>query len=236
MNSGSSRKQSASSKLPNSLEMLRRVANFRYYDEEIRSEAKTEQEHAIRIKLQAEKILVARNATIKFLPELWDGDDDRALQTLRIVRNLLQRFWCEKDERRRDWYIHRCRFFYRQLTIQGEFREDRDESWRKLIEAKGQTDREYAQASIFTVYAKMDRALDIPPEENPFESALYALQERARKPSRAPRCCHRNGCSHPYFFANKKSRKFCSPECARLKTLESKRDSWDRHKDEWRTR
>ena len=229
MNSGFSGKGSPSSRLPNALEMVRRLANLRYSDEQVRGEGQY-----ITNELQDAVVLEAQKATKNFWPELWESEN--ALENLRIVRNLLHRFWCERDERKRDWYIHRCRFFYRQFMIEREFRDEREKAWQKLVEADEKSDREHGRNSLFWVYAQMDRALDKPAPENPFENALYSLQERARKPSRAPRCCQRKdkGCIHPYFFANKKSRKFCSTECAQLSAQESKRESWHRHKDEWR--
>src|SRR5262249_21583217 len=56
-----------------------------------------------------------------------------------------------------------------------------------------------------------------PPIKKKFENALFALQERANKPSRAPPVCKNPRNHHPggkYFFASKRSRKYCSVECA----------------------
>jgi hypothetical protein len=230
MNSGSSPRQLPSSKLPNQLEMLRRLVNLQYPNERVHGETPILQE------MQDEFTLKARNMTKNFWPELWE-EEWRALENLRIVRHLLRLFWCERDERKRDWYIHRCRFFYRQLQIEREFRQQREEAWQKVIDGNEKSDRENGRIAVSWVYAQMDRALDNPPDGNPFENALYSLQERALWASRAPRCCKRKdkGCPRPYFFASKKSRKFCSTECAQANAQQIKRESWHSHKKEWRT-
>jgi hypothetical protein len=207
------------------MKMLRRIVNLRYPDELLKDGGDTP-------KMQEELILQARSATKDFWPELWE-EDWRALEVLRIMRDLLVRFWEADDKRTRDWHIHRAREYYQSLMIQ------REPALRLQREAvNGAATKEGAIAALTRLNVEIDRRLNEPPAENKFENALFALQERANKPSRAPRVCNNPGTHHPgggkYFFASRSSRKYCSVECAQEGARAIKRESWDLHKDEWR--
>jgi hypothetical protein len=270
MGRGVSGKGSPPSRLPGTLEMLRRLANLRYTDEQVRGEGQY-----ITKELQEAVTLEAQKATKRFWPELWEGEDESSgLERLWNVRDLLRAFWNATTDDDRDWYINQMRTYYVRFAIQHENRDRLDDiqkkiiksQWDKLSEAvlsemeaeysrkengkvwtsaernaaKEQVqkqNREMAFATLLRMYSNMDKAIwYYKPPENLFWKALSQLRERARWPSRAPRCCARKdkGCPHPYFFASKESRKFCSRKCAELNAQESDRASWHRHKAEWR--
>jgi hypothetical protein len=146
-----------------------------------------------------------REATEKYWPQVWQSGDERALYLLKKLHEYLQLFWeaSGADRKRdRDWYIHRAREYYYGLQILP-----------KLQEPPGE------QRNI-----ERERLLDLPPERNPIEVALYHLQKRAEWPSTAPRKCPADDCEQPYFLAKKVGQKFCSLECRRPSTLASKKE------------
>jgi hypothetical protein len=257
MGEGPARGRPLSSILPNSLEMLKRIANFRFPDQ-VRAEKLTADEWVekrykelearerrepsipnldgcIPQTAQHKFTIEARNATKNFWPELWE-DEGQALEVLRQMRILLRAFWKAADKRSRGWYIHQARAYHRRFMIQRERKAELQQVQNELLTADGKDQRERAFASLSWLYAEFDQMLFAAPAENPIERALFKLQERAEKPSMAPRVCNNPECPRPYFFANKKSRRYCSPECAHEGAKASKRDSWDRHKEEWRTK
>lgn len=65
--------------------MLRRIVNLRYPDQLLKDGGDTPE-------LQEELIRQTRSATKSFWPELWE-EDLRATEILRVMRDLLQRFW-----------------------------------------------------------------------------------------------------------------------------------------------
>ena len=68
------------------------------------------------------------------------------------------------------------------------------------------------------------------PPPTPFEEALLHfvdIGDRARH-------CQNPECAAPYFFAARRSQKYCSGDCARPAQQESKKRWWDEHGSEWR--
>jgi len=68
------------------------------------------------------------------------------------------------------------------------------------------------------------------PPPTPFEEALLHfvdIGDRARH-------CQNPECAAPYFFAARRSQKYCSGECALPAQQESKKRWWDEHGSEWR--
>jgi len=218
----SSVKRLSSSRLPNSLKMLCGIANLRYPDELVQGE-----DQYITKELQAEFTQRARKLTKNFWPELWE-DETRALSVLRHMRNLLRAFWDARNEHARDWHIHRAREYYQRFIIQRQVRD-------QLDEAKNKPTKEEALDALSWVLIDIDRRLNEPPEANPFERALFSLQRRAYHKSLAPHLCEMK-CIHPYFLKTKEFRKYCSPECYHESKKRSGRESWQKHKDEWRKR
>ena len=152
-----------------------------------------------------------RERTEKYWPTLWEpvprgniSTEDRAQFVVRKLRAYLRLFWKasgEERERERDWYIHRAREYYYRLEILPKLLSTPESQ--RIVES--------------------ENLLDIPPDCNPIETALYHLQKRAEWRSSAPLVCPTDGCEEPYFLAKKKNQTFCSLECRRPSTLESKR-------------
>lgn len=113
--------------------------------------------------------------------------------------------------------------------IQRDYRPQLEEAGRKPT-------KEEVVAAFTRLNVDMERRLNEPPARNLFQKALFDLQERGRQPSRSPRRCNNEKCTHPYFFASKTSRKYCSKKCVLEGKRKIKLDSWNRHKDEWRPR
>jgi hypothetical protein len=256
MNCEPALKRSPSSTLPNALKMLQRIANLRYPDERLANPNERLKEDAERwdsfdtLQMQKQLVGEAKTATKDFWPELWE-EEWRALDVLRVMRDLLRQFWEAKDKHSRDWYIHRAREYYQRLMIQRtpEFRQ-------QLQEACNKPSKDEVIAALSRRYIEIDRRLDKPPARNRFEEALFQLQERAGHPSLAPRVCdnvapalppgvrddklpdqeNEEKCPHPYFLRTKKHRRFCSAECSYCGEKKSKNKSWHTHKNEWRKR
>jgi hypothetical protein len=71
-----------------------------------------------------------------------------------------------------------------------------------------------------------------PPDPTPFQQALMHLLKCAATMT----CCSNKECPAPYFFARRKSQKFCSDICALPAQREHKRRWWSRHGEKWRKR
>jgi hypothetical protein len=79
----------------------------------------------------------------------------------------------------------------------------------------------------YTVSAAFSRPL---PPPNQFEQSLIYL----RKSASIARFCGNPECNAPYFFAKRRSQKYCSEECAEPAQREYKRQWWAVHGEEWR--
>jgi hypothetical protein len=160
-----------------------------------------------------------RMETEKHWPELWqpiEGQntkvEERAWAVAIKLRTYLRSFWQADNDYDRDWCIHRAREYHYRLHILPELL--------KVSE------------SMRAVTA--EDWLDRPPKRNPVAKALYELQERARKPSTAPRVCP-NECERRYFLSTEKGQKFC-PDCRRSEAARiraSKLKSYHENKDKW---
>jgi hypothetical protein len=71
-----------------------------------------------------------------------------------------------------------------------------------------------------------------PPVPTPFQQALVHLFKCAATMT----CCSNKECPAPYFFARRKSQKFCSDICALPAQREQKRRWWSHHGEKWRKR
>ena len=71
-----------------------------------------------------------------------------------------------------------------------------------------------------------------PQEPTPFEQALlYLLKSYAKL-----RCCPHLECPARYFFALRRNQRYCSVKCAQIAEREQKRDWWNAHGKERRSR
>jgi hypothetical protein len=169
----------------------------------------------------SEAIARARRETENFWPELWETEE-RALAVLRKMRELLRGFWCEEDERRREWYIYKACEYYRSFMVQRELRE-------QLRTADEGPTKQAALAGIAAYLEERDRRLDQPTELSMFEKALLELQDRATKASLAPCKCQNKRCKsgRTYFLRSKKQRKYCSNACSDEGERRRKRNWWN---------
>jgi hypothetical protein len=68
------------------------------------------------------------------------------------------------------------------------------------------------------------------PPPTPFEEALqYLLNEASRETY-----CQNPDCLAPYYFAKRRSQRYCSDACAKPAQREFKRQWWAEHGEEWR--
>ena len=156
-----------------------------------------------------------RERTERFWPELWKyaSSDQAAEFVIRKMCGYLRRFWEATTDRDRDWYIHRARQYYSSLRVAREMTERREE-------VHAIADRDKMFLGLQGLYVAMENALDEPPTRTAVEDALFELQHRALKPSKAPRVCPTCG---TFFLSERVGQKFCSQECGRPNLLASKR-------------
>ena len=123
-----------------------------------------------------------------------------------VARTTLRRLWQEQDLRQREWYLYRLRDIYHQLILTLENPDSFD----------------YRSENSNPIKRLTDRLLQDVPRVCPFEAAIFWLQANQSRML----YCQNPMCETPYFFRTKKGQKFCSPECARPATKESKRRWW----------
>jgi hypothetical protein len=70
------------------------------------------------------------------------------------------------------------------------------------------------------------------PPPSPFEQAIQVLIDAAE----LARYCGNPECFTPYFFASRRSQKYCSDACALPAQKEFKRQWWSEHGEEWRAK
>jgi hypothetical protein len=68
------------------------------------------------------------------------------------------------------------------------------------------------------------------PPPSPFEQAIQLLIDAAD----LVRYCGNPDCFNPYFFASRRSQKYCQDACAKPAQREFKRQWWAEHGEEWR--
>jgi hypothetical protein len=169
--------------------------------------------------------------TEKIWPELWvpEPDQEPPESIVRRMRDYLRRFWIAKDERERDWHIHRAREYYQRRRVLRETRLERNR-----IHAE-QDKKEWSDLTT-VLEARINDILDEPPPQTLFEDALFELQLRAQIASKRSLYCPDCTQHKPYFLSERKGTKYCSPECAQAALLASKRKSWNANKKHWRTK
>jgi hypothetical protein len=68
------------------------------------------------------------------------------------------------------------------------------------------------------------------PAPSPFEQTVMYLFKRASK----TRCCQNRECHSPYFWASRRSQKYCSDVCALPAQRSYKRLWWQKNGEEWK--
>jgi hypothetical protein len=123
------------------------------------------------------------------------------------LRDMLRRAWDTTDEREREWLCFRMRDSYaamvrhQSMSIE-EIREE--------------------EAAIDDVGSPHYAA----PPLTPLEAALFHFQHQAKRARR----CQNPECPASYFFASKKSQKFCDTPCTLPARRESKRIWWQNNR------
>jgi hypothetical protein len=69
-----------------------------------------------------------------------------------------------------------------------------------------------------------------PPRPVPLQQALTYLREHVDVLKR----CGNPECAAPYFFAKRRSQRYCSDVCAKPAQMAAKKQWWDEHGDKWR--
>jgi len=150
----------------------------------------------------------------------------------------LRRFWTASDRRAQDWHIHRAREYY-----QRHFVLSKTGNARQI--ARNARTTEQALDAAANLNRDVELLLDEPPQPNPFEDALFELQERALWRSKRPLYCQngvncerrnstRNYPTGPYFLSAKVGMKYCSDDCSQEGRRASNRKSWAINQHKWR--
>jgi hypothetical protein len=122
-------------------------------------------------------------------------------QDLLEMRDDIRLVWDAQDRRHRDWYLFLLRQHFQHDVVMRD------------VIAKREPPNPGRLAS----------RLAAPPELTPFEAALFYFQTRLGELARH---CGNATCPAPYFIAQKKWQKYCSPKCSGPATRESKRQWW----------
>jgi hypothetical protein len=197
-----------------------------------------------------------RAATESIWPELWAGDEERAVEVLLRLRYLVRQFWVE--ERKHDICMSKIRELYRRFMLRerlGKRLNKLDEvrnpptkdaqdvmnaysaggldAVRDLLAERYSAVREAAYNSVALLLAEQDAALlgeGDALQDGPFESALLKLEERDRRTKgKGFRKCKYNLCPHPYFFRTLHRKDYCSDECYYSRKKHGARVTWHKH-------
>jgi len=143
-------------------------------------------------------------------PQLFVGDRNPE-ETATVLRQLLQKAWDARDQRRREWYCHGIAAYYHRG------RPDRD-----LEDRIGPT----MTKALLGEYVQSDSLLfalrEPPPAVLALESALLYFKNNEKRAAHCPN----PECQTPYHFARKKNQKYCSPACAKPVRLAQLRKWW----------
>lgn len=131
---------------------------------------------------------------------------DLHLKHLLEIRDTLRLIWAEPDLRKREWLVFRLR----------------DE-----LMARADPGLAHAGGGIMGI-----SLLKRLPPPTAFEQALIVLFKSADR----ARYCNNPDCPAPYFFARRRTQKYCSDACALPAQREFKRKWWKEHGDHWRAK
>jgi hypothetical protein len=144
-------------------------------------------------------------------PQLFVGDRNPE-ETATALRQLLQKAWDARDQRRREWWCHGVETYYHRG------RPDRD-----LKESLGPAITRGVLGDDFLEPGSLLFALREPPRAVlALESALLYFKKNQKRAAHCPN----PECQTPYHFAGKKNQKYCSPACAKPARLAQLRKWW----------
>ncbi|MGH9514190.1 MAG: hypothetical protein ACRD3P_00740 [Terriglobales bacterium] len=180
-----------------------------------------------------------RTATEEAWPEIWSGNPELPPPdfALRTIQKYLRQCWNAHSKRDRLWHIHRA------IEYCQTFRVFKDAELTALHKAGARAIREGDAQQLHALNLRVEHRttylLDQPPPPSPdfsLEGALFHLQEMADIPARKPRHCDPPGvtCERPYFFSDKKGRKYCPVH--RIGTIEARSRENKGKKKTWHDR
>jgi hypothetical protein len=129
---------------------------------------------------------------------------------LAFFSSLLREGWSRPTQREREWYFREAEVFGRFLTAK-----DADKA--QWYDSHGSSE------SPDHVFGVMYNFVKPPAQASPLEAVFHYLWRNAKHALR----CANPECPAPYFFATKKSQKYCSPECAQPARRASKLRWWN---------
>jgi hypothetical protein len=125
-----------------------------------------------------------------------------AALAFRFLSFLLKRGWDAPTQREREWYFREAESFGRYLTAKDAEKTEWDDSH------------------------LMYRFVKPPAQPSPLEAVFHYLWRNVKHALR----CGNPECQIPYFFATKKSQKYCSYECAEPARRASKLRWWNENR------
>lgn len=126
---------------------------------------------------------------------------------------LLQKGWDAPTMRERAWFFRDAESFSRLLSA-------KPEDWGKWN--TGHMSPDYPATFRVITYAFVNP----PAQPTPLEAVFHYLWQHMEHALH----CSNPECPAPYFFATKKSQKYCSPECAEPARRESKLKWWNENR------
>jgi hypothetical protein len=168
-----------------------------------------------------ERVQASRKRMRLHYADIFAGFDDMQLvAVLYQIQKFLRKAWSSADPRGKDWYLTQMRDLYRELPVLFAS-PDAGDPYRPFHDVDAGDDFEI-QSSV-NLERMINNRFSEPPPITPFEAAVFyfqrALADRAKY-------CGGPDCAAPYFIAEKRWQKYCSPKCAGPATRESKRQWW----------
>lgn len=142
---------------------------------------------------------------------------------LMMLRDLLRKAWTAPGERAAGWYLFQLRYHHSNTVRRV----------RHVQTVDGKPEPEILSNIPGTVEeAKriIEQSEPLPMTE--FEASVFYLHKNLRRAL----YCPNTECPAPYFFANRKNQRFCSPECAKPSRVESQRRWWQENRSKQKRR
>ena len=138
---------------------------------------------------------------------------------------LLQEVW-DSNPRHREWWIYAAR---RDYSIWWCWRKEEDETLHPTLfgfRYHRWNLKDLQKAPPLSLDFKWLSPLTDPPENTPFDQVMRHFQRMAPR----ARKCKNPSCEAPYFFAARRSQKYCSEPCARPAQRAAKRKWWRKNR------
>lgn len=180
---------------------------------------------------------------VKHYPEIFEElqplAGENIFNSIVGIRNHLRAVWDAPTDRDREWYCFRLRQLYAQHLAASRTLPVA-EALKRLREAKLAQIQD--QESFYAIGRGARHAgemlsreiqfwgirVEPPPQPTHFERLVYTLQRLGRR----ARHCENSDCQWPYFFASRRTQRYCSNACAVPAQREAKRRWWDSNREE----